>query len=150
MAVGEQIGKVVAVDHVGYVVSDLDRAVGFFIDYLGFQDLERRDTLKDELGEAMLRRFDVDRAAVGRYAFVGVGDDKVELLEWSAPERVETAPRNSDAGGRHLALAVVEMDALLGRLSDVDGIEIREPNERGFVYVSTPFGLEIQLVPVKG
>jgi hypothetical protein len=57
------------------------------------------------------------------------------------------SPRNSDRGGRHLALRTSDIDAVLARLSAVSGVTIRDRHERGFVYVATPFGLELQLVP---
>lgn len=140
-------GKVIAVDHVGYVVDDLDAAVTFFINELGFRDLDRRAEMRDDEGNSMMARFDVNPRAVGRYAFIEVGDDKVELLEWNAPNRSNAAPRNSDLGGRHLALKVDDLDAIVARLSQLNGFTVRTPNERGFRYVTTPFGLEVQLIP---
>jgi catechol 2,3-dioxygenase-like lactoylglutathione lyase family enzyme len=142
-----KLGKAIAVDHVGYVVNDLDAAVAFFIDELGFRDLDRRAELRDDKAHAMTARYDVNPRAVGRYAFIGIGDDKVEFLEWDAPNQNKTAPRNSDLGGRHLALKVDDLDAVAERLARLDGFTVREPNERGFRYVTTPFGLEIQLIP---
>lgn len=140
-------GKAVGVDHVGYVVNDLAAAVTFFIEQLGFHDLNRRDVLRDDAGDLMTQRYNVDARAVGRYAFIGAGDDKVELLEWTAPDRNQRAARNSDLGGRHLALKVDDIDAVAARLSRLDGFIVREPNERGFRYVTSPFGLELQLIP---
>lgn len=147
MSDNPKIGRAVAVDHVGYVVNDLDAAVAFFIDELGFRDLGRRAELRDDQGYAMMARYDVNPRAVGRYAFIGVGDDMVEFLEWDVPNQGRTAPRNSDLGGRHLALKVDDLDAVARRLAELNGFTVREPNERGFRYVTTPFGLEIQLIP---
>ena len=47
----------------------------------------------------------------------------------------------------HLALKLDDLDAVAARLSRLDGFTVREPNERGFRYVTTPFGLELQLIP---
>jgi catechol 2,3-dioxygenase-like lactoylglutathione lyase family enzyme len=140
-------GKAIGVDHPGYVVNDLDAAVAFFITELGFEDLNRRSTLRDDAGDSMTTRYDVDPRAVGRYAFIGAGPDKVELLEWTAPARNASPARNSDLGGRHLALKVDDLDAVAARLAALEGFTVREPNERGFRYVSTPFGIELQLIP---
>jgi hypothetical protein len=96
----------------------------------------------------MTALFGVHPRSQARYCFLGLGDAKVELLEWSAPERVTSSPLNSDAGGRHIALAVPELTSLAARLSGLEGFTVRERNERGFIYVSTPFGLELQLMPV--
>jgi catechol 2,3-dioxygenase-like lactoylglutathione lyase family enzyme len=143
----ESGGPIARVDHVGYVVTNLEQAVTFFVEQLGFRDLQRRGTLEDPDGDLMTRRFGVHPRAVGRYAFVGVGDDRVEFIEWQAPDRRVDSPRNSDAGGRHLALATPDLDGLSARLATLPGVVVRETNEIGFRYVTTPFGLEIQLIP---
>ena len=147
MSDNAKLGRAVGVDHVGYVVNDLDAAVAFFINELGFDDLNRRAVMRDDQGDSMSARFDVNPRAVGRYAFIAAGSDNVELLEWSAPNRVATAPRNSDLGGRHLAIKVDDLDAVAARLSRLKGFTVREPNERGYRYVTTPFGIELQLIP---
>ena len=147
MADNGKRGRAVGVDHVGYVVTNLDAAVAFFVNELGFVDLDRRAEMRDDSGDSMMTRFDLNPRAVGRYAFIGAGDDKVELLEWSAPNRNLVPPRNSDLGGRHLAIKVDDFEAVAARLAALDGFTVREPNERGYRYVTTPFGLELQLIP---
>jgi hypothetical protein len=42
------------------------------------------------------------------------------------------------------------MPAALEGIGGFPGVEIREPNDRGYVYVKAPFGLEVQLIPVEG
>jgi catechol 2,3-dioxygenase-like lactoylglutathione lyase family enzyme len=103
--------------------------------------------LEDAEGDLMTARFGVDARAVGRYAFFDGGSIAIELLEWTAPHRNGDAPINSDQGGRHLALRVDNMAAALERLAASPGVAIRQPNDAGFIYVRTPFGLEIQLLP---
>lgn len=144
---GNAGGRAVAVNHVGFVVSDLEAALRLFVDVLGFEAIERRGELADREGDRLARQFGVHPRAVGRFAFVQLGSSLVELLEWTAPDRVSDPPRNADAGGRHLALTVEHLDDLLGRLAREPGFAIRERSEPGFVYVGTPFGLELQLVP---
>lgn len=147
MSDNHTLGRAVGVDHVGYVVTDLAAAVQFLTDVLGFYELNRTGLLRDDEGDSQSSRYNVHPRAVGRYIFLGIGEDKVELLEWSAPERDGNPVRNTDAGGRHLALKIDDMDEAIRRLSVIDGVTVREPNERGFRYVTTPFGLEIQLIP---
>ncbi|MEA2528677.1 MAG: hypothetical protein QOG89_321 [Thermomicrobiales bacterium] len=144
---GDQGSAFAAVDHVGYVVSDLDAASAFFVDVLGFRDLPRRGVASDPDGDSIASTFGVHPRAAYRFAFFALGDMTVELLEWTAPDQQRVHPLNSDHGGRHLALRVQDLDAALSRLKTVPGITIRERHERGFVYVSTPFGLELQLIP---
>lgn len=142
-------GNVTAVDHVGYVVTDLDQAVRFFVDVLGFEETNRRGEVRSEDGDRMTRLFGVHPRAVGRYAFMQLGEDRVELLEWSAPEQNSHLPLNSDRGGRHIALAVRDLDEYVVRIAAEPGVSVRERIDVGFYYVGTPFGLELQLVPAK-
>jgi catechol 2,3-dioxygenase-like lactoylglutathione lyase family enzyme len=141
-------GPFSAVNHVGLVIRNLDEGTRFFIDVLGFEAVaDRKGTLVPN-GDQQTRRFGVDAKAEGRFAFFRLGDNLIEVLEWTAPNRNETAPLNSDLGGRHLALSVSDMDAAVERLRAVEGVTVREPNDAGYVYCSTPLGLEIQLIPV--
>jgi glyoxylase I family protein len=96
----------------------------------------------------MTRRFGIDAAASGNFAFLQLGNAVIELLEWTAPGRNETPPLNSDLGGRHIALSVTDMAGAVARLSAIEGVTVREPNDAGYVYCSTPLGLEVQLIPV--
>jgi catechol 2,3-dioxygenase-like lactoylglutathione lyase family enzyme len=140
-------GRVTAVDHVGYVVTNLEQALRFFIDVLGFEDINRRGVLRADDSDRMTRLFGVHPRAVGNYAFLAMDGRRVELLEWTSPDQNETLPRNCDLGGRHIALAVSEIEEFLARIAREPGISVRERNDLGFYYVGTPFGLEIQIVP---
>ncbi len=142
-------GKVTAIDHLGYVVTDLDRAARFFIDVLGFEDINRRGELRDDDSDRMTRLFGVHSRAVGNYVFLQIGGSRVELLQWSSPDQNPSLPKNADVGGRHLALAVENLNEFLAQIAKEPGITVRERNNLGFYYVATPFGLEIQLVPAK-
>ncbi len=135
------------VDHTGYVVSDLDAASAFFVDVLGFEALPRRGEASYPDGDLMTQWFGVHPRASYRFAFFTLGDSTVELLEWTAPDQHRAHPLNSDLGGRHLAIKTTDLDAAIARLSEVPGVTVRARTERGFVYVSTPFGLELQLIP---
>jgi catechol 2,3-dioxygenase-like lactoylglutathione lyase family enzyme len=141
-------GPFSAVNHIGFVVRNLDEGARFFTDVLGFDAVAERTGNLVPNADIMSRRFGVDDSATGRYAFFRLGDTAVELLEWNAPDRNDSAPLNSDLGGRHLAISVTDMDAAITRLKAVPGVTVREPNEAGYVYCATSLGLEIQLIPV--
>lgn len=139
------------IDHVGYVVSDLDLAIQFATEVLGFQLVpERAGSLGDSDGDLMSRRFGVPARATGNFRFVRAGEAPIEFLQWSAPDQNTGAARNCDVAGRHLAIKVTDIPAALERIGAFPGVEIREPNDRGYIYVKTPFGLEVQLIPVSG
>lgn len=136
------------VNHVGIVVSNLDEGARFFTEVLGFEPVPGRTGRLAPEGDTLSRRFGVDPNAEARFAFFRMGDALIELLEWTAPGRNESAPLNSDLGGRHLALSVSDIDAAVARLKAVPGVVVREPNPAGYIYCATPLGLEIQLIPV--
>jgi catechol 2,3-dioxygenase-like lactoylglutathione lyase family enzyme len=139
------------VDHVGYVVSDLDAAIQFAVEVLGFDLItERAGRLEDAEGDTLSRRLGVPARATGNFRFVRAGEVPIEFLQWTAPDQNPAVACNSDIAGRHLAIKVSDMSAALERISAFAGAEIREPNERGYIYVKTPFGLEVQLIPVSG
>ena len=136
-----------AVNHIGFVVRDLDEGLSFFTEVLGFEAiLERRGDLLPA-GDVLRRRFGIEPDASGRYAFVRLGASLIELLEWQAPDQNATPPLNSDLGGRHLALTVSDMDAAVEQLKSAPGVTVREANDAGYRYCETPLGLEIQLIP---
>jgi len=137
-----------AINHVGVVVRNLDEGARFFTDVLGFSPVAERTGRLAPNDDSLTRRFGVDANADGHFAFFRLGDNLIELLEWIAPGRNETAPLNSDLGGRHLALSVSDLNAAIDRLRAVPGVTIREPNDAGYVYCATPLGLEIQLIQV--
>jgi catechol 2,3-dioxygenase-like lactoylglutathione lyase family enzyme len=138
----------IAVNHPGFVVSDLAAASTFFVDILGFEALPRKGSTSDPGGQRMTDWFGVDATAESRWAFFRLGDDVVELMEWTQPDPNQSSPRNSDLGGRHLALSTPDLEAAIARVKDQPGVTVRAKTDAGFIYISTPFGLEIQVSPV--
>ena len=136
-----------AVNHVGFVVRNLDEGTRFFTEVLGFERVAGRAGPLAPSGDQLTRRFGIDANASGQFAFFRLGDAFIELLEWSASGQNSFPPLNSDLGGRHLAISVSDMTAAIERLSAVPGVVVREPNDAGYVYCATPLGLEIQLLP---
>jgi catechol 2,3-dioxygenase-like lactoylglutathione lyase family enzyme len=139
------------VNHIGYVVTDLDLAERFVTEILGFEVVAgRTGELGEPEGDAMYRRLGVHPRATGSFRFYRSGDLMIEFLAWASPDQVPAPARNCDIAGRHLAVSVSDMPSALDRIGTFPGVEVREPNDRGFVYVNLPFGLELQLIPVEG
>lgn len=137
------------VNHVGYVVSDLDLAARFVTEVLGFEEVEGRSGVNfDPDGDLLTQRFGVHPRARGQFRFFRGGDTLVEFLAWEAPDYVGEPAQNSNLAGRHLAVSTSDMEAAKAAIAAFGGSEIRQPNERGYIYVKTPFGLEVQLMPV--
>jgi glyoxylase I family protein len=144
-----------AVDHVGLSVPDLQQAVGFFVDVLGFEELYAHAP-RHATGEVQVRQFDRHPETTLRgITMLRLGTLHLELLELDAPDQRRVAPRSSDWGASHLALHVEDLDAaarhlaahgarVLGEPMDLPGPE-SGPGHR-FVYAVGPGGLVLELV----
>jgi len=143
------------VEHVGLTVPDIEAATAFFVDVLGAEMLfevgpfsSDDDWMKAHLGvhpRAVIRRLRMLRLAMGA---------SIELFEYSSPDQDQQRPRNSDAGGHHLAFYVAEMAAAVEHLRR-NGIEVlgepttlTEGASAGltWVYFLAPWGLQLELV----
>ncbi len=128
------------------MVSDLEMAVDFCTRILGAQEL-RRGSISDPNGKSMNDIFGVSPEAAAAFVFLSFGAAEVELLEWNDPQRNNDVPGNSDLAARHLALRVSGFDQIVGVIREMPGFVVRSLSPRGFHYVKTPFGLELQLYP---
>lgn len=140
------MGMAVRIDHPGFVVNDLDGAVNFFVDVLGFQRVRVGELVDPDGGDLLTRQFGVPIGATARFVFLALAGSQIELLEWQGVEQ-QVSGGNSDLGGRHLAIVVADLAATLAVIQSMPGATIREIHPRGFVYVAMPFGLELQLIP---
>ncbi|CAN5624458.1 hypothetical protein BH23CHL5_BH23CHL5_17900 [soil metagenome] len=136
----------VTFDHCGFVVTNLEMAVEFCTRVLGAQEL-RRGAISNPDGNSMSDIFGVSPKATAAFVFLSFGGAEIEMLEWSDPQRHNAVPGNSDVGARHLALRVSGFDQLVGTIRELPGFAVRSLSPRGFHYVKTPFGLELQLYP---
>jgi catechol 2,3-dioxygenase-like lactoylglutathione lyase family enzyme len=87
------------VHHVGLAVPDLDAAVAFFCDTLGWQEVGRNDQYPS--------------------AFVSDGSTMVTLWRVVDPARSTPFDRRANVGLHHLALAVTDESALLAAFDKV-------------------------------
>lgn len=133
--------------HVGYSVPDLEQAVAFFTDVLGFSMVSRGNPIGADAGDSMTRVFGVHARASARMVFVRRGALTVELIAWASPEQRATPPINSDIGASHLALAVTNLPRVMAHLRAQPGVRVLEPSVgETFAYVRTPWGMLIQLM----
>ena len=124
-----------AVDHVGFNVPDLDEAIAFFTDVLGFTLVEKSPGL----------------AATTRVAIVEFAGTPIELLQFHPVGEAVALPGLEDHGGCHLALTIGDLDAAVAYLRARPGVRlVREPdqlrNGRRRVFFFTPWGATIQLI----
>jgi catechol 2,3-dioxygenase-like lactoylglutathione lyase family enzyme len=140
--------------HAGIIVSDLERSIDFYLDVLGLEMLTEPSPVFDapELGEAL----GVPGAALRMVTF-RVGDDTLELLEYSAPPSPIDAPLPQNAlGAHHVALRVDDIHATYEALV-AKGVHFMSPPnaiDEGvlagwrWAYFTDPDGITLELVEI--
>ena len=100
--------EVRSVSHTGITVSDLDEAVGFWTEVLGFEFLG-----SGEFGGAFVEGASGVQGAHVRVAVVSKGGASIELAQFTAPEDRKTMrPRPCDVGSWHVAVEVDDIEAV--------------------------------------
>lgn len=100
--------NVSSVSHTGVTVGDLEQALRFWTEVLGFEPVG-----SDEVGGAFLAGTTGVPGAHLRAAQVTKGGSVIELLQYTAPEDRKTMrPRPCDVGSVHIALDVDDIDAV--------------------------------------
>jgi catechol 2,3-dioxygenase-like lactoylglutathione lyase family enzyme len=144
------------IDHVGITVPDVVAAAGWFHDVLGYRNPLTFGPFSDPTGTFMHDLLDVDPRAVAQQIRMVGGDrgPNVELFQYTAPDQDHTFRRNSDYGGKHIALYVKHIDKavaymqskgvekLLGPLAVTDGPAAGQ----SINYFKTPFGTFVELI----
>src|SRR3954467_6985492 len=106
--------RILAADHTGITVSDIQRSLAFWRDVLGFE-LSHRAHQKGELAEQITG---IPGAEI-LIAVVKAPGHKIELLEYRAPadRRQDNGRRPCDLGAAHIALTVDDLDEILDRIA---------------------------------
>jgi catechol 2,3-dioxygenase-like lactoylglutathione lyase family enzyme len=142
------------VHHTGIIVSDLKRSVDWYREVLGLELLTEPSPIADD--PALGRGLGVPGAAL-RFATFAVGDDVVELLEYSAPGSPIDAPMPQNAlGSHHVALRVDDIRATYEDLVAKGVHFFSSPNaiDEGvlagwrWAYFTDPDGITLELVEV--
>src|SRR6478672_7361444 len=142
--------RVIAADHTGITVSNIERSLEFWRDVLGFE-LSHRAHQKGELAEQITG---VSGAEI-LIAVVKAPGHKIELLEYRAPEdRKRLDARPCDVGSVHIALVVDELDTLLERIAASGWKAAGKPQTltvgpnagKRVIYVRDPDGTTIELM----
>ena len=106
--------RVIAVDHTGITVSNLERSLAFWRDVLGFE-LSHTAHQTSELAKEITG---IASAEIKLAVLKTPGGHKIELLEYLAPtDRKHVDLRPCDVGHVHVALLVDHLDALLERIA---------------------------------
>jgi catechol 2,3-dioxygenase-like lactoylglutathione lyase family enzyme len=107
--------RIIAADHTGITVSNLERALEFWQNVLGFEFSHRAHQTSEMAGEIT----GVASAEIKLAVVKAPGGHKIELLEYlSPPDRKRHVDlRPCDVGSVHVALTVDNLDAVLQKIA---------------------------------
>lgn len=143
--------RIVAADHTGFTVSDLEHSLGFWRDVLGFE-FSHRTHQSGAMAEEItgVKGADILLAVVK-----APGGHKIELLQYLAPaDRKRGELRPCDVGATHVALTVDDLDAVLERIAQSGWTAAGKPQTlqtgpntgKRVLYVRDPDGTTIELM----
>ena len=143
-------------DHIGLTVPDLDAAIEFFHNALGFEVLYIHGPYGDLEGDWSVREFELHaRAVVDRVAMLRRDSLHLEVFQWSSPDQDRRVPRQSDHGGHHLAFYVEDVAEAAAQLRQhgarvIGTVKALPGPEAGlegvFIFTEAPWGLRIELI----
>src|SRR6266481_3706268 len=152
--------RILATDHTGITVSNLERALAFWRDVLGFE----LSHTAHQTGEMAREITGVAGAEIKLAVVKAPGGHKVELLEYLAPpdrkQHVDLRPCN--VGSVHVALTVDSLDAVLEKIAASGWKAAGKPQRlksgpnagKRVIYVRDPDGTTIEFMempkPVDG
>jgi catechol 2,3-dioxygenase-like lactoylglutathione lyase family enzyme len=106
--------RIIAADHTGITVSNLERSLAFWRDVLGFE-FSHTAHQKGELAEEITG---IPGAELKLAVLKTPGGHKIELLEYLAPaDRKRANLRPCDVAFVHIALLVDDLEAMLDKIS---------------------------------
>jgi glyoxylase I family protein len=106
--------RILAADHTGITVSNLERSLAFWRDVLGFQ----LSHTAHQTGELAREITGVAGAEIKLAVLKAPGGHKIELLEYLASsDRKHVDLRPCDVGSVHVALLVDDLDAVLNAIA---------------------------------
>ena len=142
--------RILATDHTGITVTNLERSLAFWRDVLGFE----LSHSPHQTGRLASEITGVPGAEISIAVLKGYGH-KIELLEYLAPaDRKHLAPRPCDVGSVHVAFAVDDLNALLETIGASGWKAAGEPQTltagpnagKRVVYVRDPDGTTIEFM----
>ena len=144
--------RIIAADHTGITVSNLERSLAFWRDVLGFEFSHSAH----QKGERPEQITGVKGADLKLAVLKTPTGHKIELLEYYAPEdrKKDNALRPCDLGHVHVALIVDDLDAILQRIEASGWNAAGQPQSltsgpntgKRVVYVQDPDGTTIEFM----
>ena len=137
-------------NHTSFTVEDLDRAIRFFREVLGFELLSRAPR-----GQTLIRQMTALPDADVEIAFVRGPDHTIELVAYKAPaDRRHSEARLCDFGSAHIALDVDDVPAAVAaaethgfrRVGEIIVIDGGPNRGRQVVYLKGPDGFIVEFI----
>lgn len=141
---------IIATDHTGFTVANIERSLAFWRDILGFELSHRAHHTGDLASEVT----GVPGAEIS-IAVLKAPGHKIELLEYLAPpNRAQIDSRPCDVGSAHVALTVDNLDAILSTIAASGWSPVGHPQTlktgpnagKRVVYVHDPDGTTIEFM----
>jgi catechol 2,3-dioxygenase-like lactoylglutathione lyase family enzyme len=145
--------RIIAADHTGITVSNLEQSLAFWQNVFGFE-LSHRAHQTAELASEITG---VAGAEISIAVVKAPGGHKIELLEYLAPpDRKHVDLRPCDVGSVHVALTVDNLDAVLSAIASSGWKAAGKPQTlqsgpntgKRVVYVRDPDGTTIEFMQV--
>jgi len=145
--------RIIAADHTGITVSNLERSLAFWQNVLGFEFSHRAHQTAELASEIT----GVAGAEISIAVVKAPGGHKIELLEYLAPaDRKHVDLRPCDVGHVHIALTVDNLDAVLSAIAASGWKAAGKPQTlqtgpnagKRVVYVRDPDGTTIEFMEV--
>jgi glyoxylase I family protein len=144
--------RILAADHTGMTVSNLERALAFWRDVLGFE----LSHTAHQTGKMAREITGVAGAEIKLAVVKAPGGHKIELLEYLAPtdRKKHVNLRPCDVGSVHVALIVDDLDAVLSAINASGWEAAGKPQTlqsgpnagKRVVYVRDPDGTTIEFM----
>jgi catechol 2,3-dioxygenase-like lactoylglutathione lyase family enzyme len=143
--------RIIAPDHTGITVTNLERSLVFWRDVLGFELSHRAH----QTGDLAAKITGVSGAEIQLAVLKTPTGQKIELLEYLAPpDRRHLDARPCDVGSAHVALTVDDLDAVLNVIAQFGWKAAGEPQTltvgpnagKRVIYVRDPDGTTIEFM----
>ena len=141
---------IIAADHTGFTVANIDRSLAFWQDVLGFELSHRAHHTGDLASEVT----GVPGAEIS-IAVLKAPGHRIELLEYHAPsDRKRADLKPCDIGSVHVALTVDNLDTVLSTIAASGWSAVGKPQTlktgpnagKRIVYVRDPDGTTIEFM----
>jgi catechol 2,3-dioxygenase-like lactoylglutathione lyase family enzyme len=152
MSTKNSSSRILAADHTGITVSNLERSLEFWRDVLGFE----LSHIAHQTGEMASEITGVQGAEIKLAVVKAPGGHKIELLEYLAPaeRKWDVHLRPCDVGFVHVALIVDDLDAILSAINASGWKAAGKPQTlrsgpnagKQVVYVRDPDGTTIEFM----